>query len=845
MSLWFGYEWEIAASAVHADGSAVEMGEVLDGYERMLVEHMKHVDGESNGWWLESGGRFYRDASEGGLAHNEYASPECENPDELLRQTVAAERMLLHLGDLLGKKEGYAKVMLSKSNVSHASAESWGAHENYEASRPVPNEAMLAWLATRFILSGSGGLDVTYPGIRFSLSPRVHFFSAAVNNCTQWTRGLHNVGKASPYGRRHRVHVIAGDGNRAALSTWLKFGCTALVVRMLDAGCYPSVQLADAVAAAKRFALDPNFEADALTNDGKPLGILDIQHKFLDAVVASVDQFPGWAQRVIEEWSRALECLENRGGWRFLSGRLDWPAKLDLFGRVLDRAGWTWERIAEVNARIDSAAGNLQQMSPKAIARHIETDQPFPVAVLRYMKRELEPDLFEEFHALRQQLSVVDARYMELGNDSLHARISQPFSGGDTGIWNEPADPLELPSPMSGRAGVRAAIIRTHGWKGALPPPELARTFASWTGFLCDGKHLPMFDVEDVPDTEWKVIPPEPPPMRRVRDFVPADSQYVTDVRNAIRTAEAAVDSGEYESGIAALDSVREIVASGQVYPTMTTSYWKHVVRIQARRQRESELDEAAATLESVDSNRIEALWDSCNARCHIGLAGHQSVSELLELVILEMNAPTHLRRSGVACWKSHMALWHNRNCRFPETLGLLEPTLVNGDYEDTSWSVQARILTQLAEARRMLGDLSAAHLHLNEAEMICRRHFLTANLWDLVMTGRVRLLAAQGRREVALKLLSEEILPAQRRLGMPGWLRSQLLIARLAPERHNRIGWMRVKKSLAFDVSYFSGYARCPLMTHILGHWTEWWKGEPDPNPPEAAEVMDEFWGV
>jgi hypothetical protein len=144
-----------------------------------------------------------------------------------------------------------------------------------------------------------------------------------------------------------------------------------------------------------------------------------------------------------------------------------------------------------------------------------------------------------------------------------------------------------------------------------------------------------------------------------------------------------------------------------------------------------------------------------------------------------------------------------------------------------------------------MLGDLSAAHLHLNEAEMICRRHFLTANLWDLVMTGRVRLLAAQGRREVALKLLSEEILPAQRRLGMPGWLRSQLLIARLAPERHNRIGWMRVKKSLAFDVSYFSGYARCPLMTHILGHWTEWWKGEPDPNPPEAAEVMDEFWGV
>ncbi len=33
--------------------------------------------------------------------------------------------------------------------------------------------------------------------------------------------------------------------------------------------------------------------------------------------------------------------------------------------------------------------------------------------------------------------------------------------------------------------------------------------------------------------------------------------------------------------------------------------------------------------------------------------------------------------------------------------------------------------------------------------------------------------------------------------------------------------------------------------MTRILDHWPEWLRGEPDPNPPEAAEVLDEFWGV
>lgn len=858
MSLWFGYEWEIAASAVERDGSPVPIPAVLNGLETMVVENMKHVDGENCGFWLESGGRFYRDGSESGLAHQEYATPECSHPDELLRHSIAADRMMLHLAGLLRERMEYGKVMVSKSNVSHASALSWGAHENYEASRPVPEIPMLAWLASRFVLTGSGGLDVTYPGIRFTLSPRVHFFSAAASYNTQSARGLHNVGKARPYGKKHRVHVIAGDGNRSALSTWLKFGCTALVVRMLDANRFPPIELADPVAAAKTFALDPDFTASVATTQSRVLGALDIQHQFLDAVAASCDLFPDWASQVIAEWRRVLQCLGKKRGWRDLSGDLDWPGKLELFERVLDRTGWTWEKIDEVNARIDVIIKEFNRMSSIGFANQSGHTMPFSIALQNQIATGLGPDLFAEFHALKQQLSVVDARYMELGDDSLHDRICRPSGRPALYHLETPADPLELPSPELGRAAVRAGLVRKLGWKINPDPSRNGRTYAAWTGFFREGKLLSMPDVEGVTDLTWRPVEPAPrliPPVRHVapatpvpppvRHTVPEDGGIALIVRNAIRLAGEAIDSGEYEFGISALERVCENVTPRGIHLPTITSYWKHVVRIQARRQREIELTKAAAKLESQNTDRLEALWELCNAHCLIGLAGHRSVRRLSERVAREMENRSHLLRTGVTSWKSHMAQWHIRNCRPRETLEILEPTLVNGEFQDASWCVKTRILTHLADAGRMLGEMDPADQRLTEAEVICRRENLQANLWDLVMPGRARLLIAQGKRKEAHKLLAYEIMPAQRRLGMPGWLRTFILIARITPEIENRRRWIAAKKSLTLDANYFSGYASCPRMTRILDHWHDWCWGRPDPAPPADAQASDFLWGV
>lgn len=457
-------------------------------------------------------------------------------------------------------------------------------------------------------------------------------------------------------GNRHRVHVISGDGNRANLSTWLKFGCTALVVRMLDAGSFPAIGLADPVQAIKTFALDVNLDAKVECLDGCQAGIMKIQRWFLESAAAATDLFPEWAPRVIDEWGKVLDRFDSGGGCASLTDNLDWPAKRALFERVVERSGWTWERIGEVNALIDDVYLKLGDLSPTDFVTHIDLQE---------------------------------------------------------------------------------------------------------------------------------------------------------------------------------------------IHPGLASHFWQFMVRVQARRQREDELTDAVMKLEAVESDRLEFLWDSCNAHCHIGLAGHPAVRGLCEKVARELESWLFPRTSGVACWKYHVARWHNRNCRGAVAIGLLEPLLHNGHYDCTSHSVQAGILSQLGDARRMIGDLDGAERCLTGAETICRGSGLSANLWDLVMTGRARLLVAQGKREEAFMLLNKEIMPAQRRLGMPGWLRSKILMERISTEHRNPLRSYRTKKSLALDVNFFSGYARCPLMTRVLDHWDEWCEGGPDPAPPFDSEFTDFLWGV
>ncbi len=842
--LWFGQEWEMAFSAVSVVGAPVPMSFLLDQIDEVLVRNVTHVNGSGSGWWLTSGGRWYRDASDGGRAHDEITTPECCSPDELLRQDRAAERLALRLAELAGGGDHIHEVTVSKATTCATSVVSWGLHENYETSARIPEQPMLAWLASRIALTGAGGLDVTYPGIRFTISPRAHFIHETVSSATQWNRSLHNVGKATPNGCRHRVHVIAGEGNRASLSTWLRIATTALVVRLLDLNRGPDVALLDPVAALHAFALDPSCRTSALATGQRESSMIGLQRTFLEAVQARQSRMPEWTARVLREWQAVLDTLES-SGWRGLVGRLDWPTKLALFERVLERKGWSWEQVHQLNARLESTREHLGGPTPQPMPHG---NREYHDSLLQSMAREVGARRVDEFRALRLALAATEARYMQLGNSSLFEVLRHPDDPLGPKPEELPVDPLELPMPPDGRAAVRAGLIREHGWKGY---GDDRMVMASWTNFILHNRELPMPDVKGVTDLEWHAsdeyseadVMEQAALQRRLL----LNRRTTRIVADAISQAHAAVDSGHYAAGGNALLRGAGVADLLEINSSRRIDFWRHMVRIEARRQRQQELSDSLGMLRRLDIEPLEWLWESCNAHVLLGLAGHEDTRDLIRDTREALDAVANPRPSGLACWLSHLAVWLNRNGRPREALETLTVAASDaGGFRDTSDSVRSRIEAQLGETWRQLGDFPRAAEYFQLAADRCRHHDLTANQLDYVATGRAKLLADTGERHAAWNLLREDVLPKQSQAGMPSALRTRMLVCRIAPEHTAaHVGCQTVHRTLTKERRQTSGFSNCRKCTKILSHWEAWCDGGPDPEPPADAQTSDTFWGV
>ena len=844
MSLWAGQEWEIAFSAVSAGGGQVPMGSLLDRIDQVLVENVTHVNSTCSGWWLASGGRYYRDASDGGRAHSEITSPECDNPDELLRQDRAAERFTLRLAELAAGGDRIREVCVSKATTCPTAVTSWGLHENYETSARVPDRPMLAWLASRIALTGAGGLDVTYPGVRFTVSPRAHFIHEPVSSGTQWNRGLHNVGKASPNGCRYRVHVIAGEGNRAPLSSWLRFATTAIVVRLLDLNRGPRVDLFDPVAALHTFALDPACRSMVPSLVGAPASMIGLQRAFLEAAKAWTTRLPDWAPHALAEWEMVLDTLDS-AGWHGLVGRLDWPTKLSLFGKVLSHKGWTWEAVAEVNRQVDEAREHFGLPAPEATGTGA---RDLHAAVLERVAQQLGKERTDEFTALRLALAAVEARYMQLGEASLFDALALPANGLGMAPGDLPADPLELPAPPNGRAAVRAELVREHGWKGSGHDKHV---LGSWTRFVVDGRELPMPDVKGVAERAWRTLSEASPGDEDLRATFfhrrMLERRCVSMVANAVGQALAAIDSGDYATGTEALVRAAGPVEMLEDGSSGQLDYWRHLVRLEARRQCQADMLEALENLQSVNPDRLEFLWESYNGHVLLGLAGHAATRELGDQVRDEQATRQTLRPSGHACWRSYIALWLNRHGRPHEALEHLRAAdAQDGGYRESSESVRSRIDAQYAESWRLLGEFRRASDCLDQAAARCQAGGLPANALDYVATTRAKLLADTGNRQAAYELLHDEVLPQQVRIGMPSALRTSILIGRLLPVQEIVRGEAAsLRELVARETAASDGFATCPTCAKVLAHWDTWCRGGPDPAPLPEAQATGTFWGL
>ncbi|MCH7227964.1 proteasome accessory factor PafA2 family protein [Haloferula sp. A504] len=829
-ALWFGTEWEIALSAIDRTGAVADTGNLLAHIDRTLVQHLRHVPDGGRGWWLENGARYYRDAAQGAEGHDELCSAECCHPDELLLQEMAGERLVLGLADLVASKAHFEKVNVSKSNVCYSASTSWGSHENYEASQQVDPVPMLAWLASRILLTGSGGLEAGHPGIRFTLSPRAHFIDCPVSRETEFSRGLHNSGKAEPLGTRHRVHVVAGDGNRAPLSTWLKVATTAIVIRLLDTNQGPDLALERPVEDLKAFALNSGMTSGAPDSREQLERALDIQFAFLESARNAAGDLPGWAPLALARWQSVLETLASKSTWRGLVGQLDWPTKLATFEMILKKHGWNWGRVGEVNNRMSQTLADIDegisQGNPPRRGRH--------AAMMTAVGKSLGPTLVEEFVELRQKLAVVDARYMQLGLDSLYDHVADPLPEFRKLADSLSPDPFELPLPKSGRARARAKLIREHGGTG-----ERGESEASWTYFVAKGRYLSMPNVSDENPRDWSETSPRLPHSSGQERREP----NIFTILRAARRSSSSLNSGDYPRGTALLREVEPLLSPPRPGSFEIISYWRQSVRVHARLQDERSMEDSLYYLKLVDPEDMEYLWEECNAKTWLGLRGHACVPELGDQVKRKM-AQVRTRASGVACWKSHFATWLNRHGKPAEALELLESTL-ESEYGATSPSVQVRIHTQMAEADRILGNYDTAEQYLSFAERTGRTGRVRSGLIDYVQTGQARLLAQKGDHPAATRLMLETILPAQRRLRMPNLIRTQLMLARLQPGRQSQLTWEDERRMIKHAAHDYAGFANCPLLAQIFKHWVAWCEGKPHPTPDSEINKEDFFWGA
>lgn len=298
---------------------------------------------------LGNGARFYVDH-----AHPEYSSPETTNSYDAAVWDQAGDRLASAAARYASERIGH-EVILHKNNVDGKGA-SYGTHENYLTPRALPFDALVAGLlpffASRHIVCGSGlvglGQFGEQPG--FQISQRADYFEQRVGLETTLRRPLVNT-RDEPHGqsdRFRRLHVIVGDANCWGVSTQVRLGATNWVLRLIEAGRAPVIELADPVAAIKAFSHDPSLSATVATVDGRSLSGLDIQEMFLEAA-------EDWAaeDRARAEQSEDVHVAPERDAlvlWRRIVDALraddpvadrlvEWRGKYSLLRAYAARAG--------------------------------------------------------------------------------------------------------------------------------------------------------------------------------------------------------------------------------------------------------------------------------------------------------------------------------------------------------------------------------------------------------------------------------------------------------------------------------------------------------------------------
>ena len=300
---------------------------------------------------LTNGARLYVDH-----AHPEYSGPEVTSALDAVRYDQAGDAVMAIAAQRASQSLGRS-IRLYKNNTDGKGA-SYGTHENYLLDRSTPFDRIVtqfsAFLVSRQVITGAGRVGIgqasQQPG--FQIGQRADYFEAEVGLETTLNRPIINT-RDEPHAdptRHRRLHVITGDANLSEISTYLKVGSAAWVLRAIEAGLMPvDVRLETPVAAMRAVSHDPTCRVVLNLADGRTMTAVDLQEIYLEASRAAYEQLAAGlsetalieAKDVFGRWQDCLDAL--RRDPMELADQLDWVAKLSLMESYRSRDGLGWD----------------------------------------------------------------------------------------------------------------------------------------------------------------------------------------------------------------------------------------------------------------------------------------------------------------------------------------------------------------------------------------------------------------------------------------------------------------------------------------------------------------------
>jgi len=302
----------------------------------------------------ENGGRILYD-----VEHVEYATPEASLVRELVLASRGCERLVEELFPPLLEDE----VRFIKDGTDGRDSVTYATHENYlfdpsllfepghhefRFKENVLNNLVL-FLISRIVITGGGGISADYLSFgRFLISHRARFINKTIApsshgaSCPLISSKFDPLGEGYPY---QRLHIPCGDPSVSEFTQYLKYGITALVLRLAEDGALPfSEGCLDPISTIKQVSDDTSCQKPLVRfPGGQSLRALDVLRAFLDRIKQRypADDDPleeaGETQDVINKTEETLDKLETDP--MRLDRELDWVIQKKLMERYLAKLG--------------------------------------------------------------------------------------------------------------------------------------------------------------------------------------------------------------------------------------------------------------------------------------------------------------------------------------------------------------------------------------------------------------------------------------------------------------------------------------------------------------------------